>query len=413
MKAVTGKSIVQPEPELTAADLIARATALRSRLRDEQDAAEERGTYSPEMHEVFRKAGFYRTLLPRRLGGYEFDVPTFVRMVVEIARGCPGTGWCLALASGHCLQLGGLFSEEAQFTAVGPQGEFAAPMKSVPKGTATRTSEGGWKVEGTWDYCSGAPYATHAFLAVRLIEDGKSVGQGLVLAPRSDWTLLDDWRQRTFGMVASGSNSIRVDGAIIPDQFLVAGNLLSFDSGLDTPGYSLHGNPMYAGNSVSFLQMEITSVLVGCAYAALDEYERLLRTKTVPGPKPALRIESPNYQRYWGLAAGKINAAEDVLLRCSETFMQICRKAADGEVNQAESLMRINASTHQAVNLLWEAMELMFRTGGTSEGGQNGTRMQRYFRDFSTARTNIGMQYETFAGMYAQQHLGIEVTRLT
>ncbi|MDR3473045.1 MAG: acyl-CoA dehydrogenase [Devosia sp.] len=413
MNALTGERIGQPEPGLTAEDLIARAAALRPQLRDEQAAAEARGTYSLEMHEVFRKAGFYRTLLPRRFGGYEFEVPTFVRMVIEIARGCPGTGWCLALASGHCLQLGGLFSKEAQIAALWPDGEFAAPMKSVPKGTATRTSEGGWKIEGTWDYCSGAPYATHAFLAVRLIENGKSAGQGLVLVPRSDWTLLDDWRQRTFGMVASGSNSIKVDGAVIPDYFLVVGNLLSFESEQDTPGYSLHGNPMYAGNSVSFLQLEITSVLVGCAYAALDEYERLLRTKTVPGPNPVLRIETPTYQRYWGLAAGKINAAEDVLLHCSETFMQICRDAAEGESNQAERLMRINASTHQAVNLLWEAVELMFRTGGTSEGGQNGTRMQRYYRDLSTARTNIGMQYETFAGMYAQQHLGIEVTRLT
>jgi 3-hydroxy-9,10-secoandrosta-1,3,5(10)-triene-9,17-dione monooxygenase len=412
MSVLTGVSIRQPEPGLTADDLIARAAAFRERLRDEQDATDARGTHSAELHEEFRRAGFYRTLLPRRFGGYEFDVPTFVRMVIEIARGCPGTGWCLCLAAGHGLQIGGLFGEEAQIAALSPDGEFAAPMRGLPMGTATRESEGGWRIDGTWDYCSGSPYSTHAILAVRLIDGGKAVGMGLALVPRSGWTLMDDWRERSFGMLGSGSNSISVDGTVVPDFFVVTGNLLQFDSGLDIPGYRLHGNPMYAGHPIGYLQLEITAVLVGCAYAALDEYERILRTKTTPGPKPIPRAEVPTFQRYWGLAAGKINAAEDVLLRCSDVYMQLCREAVDGEGHQAERLMRINASTHHAVNLLWEAVELLFRTSGTSEGGRNGSRMQRYYRDFSTARTNIGMQYETFAGMYGQQHLGVEVDGL-
>jgi 3-hydroxy-9,10-secoandrosta-1,3,5(10)-triene-9,17-dione monooxygenase len=33
--------------------------------------------------------------------------------------------------------------------------------------------------------------------------------------------------------------------------------------------------------------------------------------------------------------------------------------------------------------------------------------MERYWRDFSTARTNAGLSYETFAQTYAKQHFGI------
>jgi 3-hydroxy-9,10-secoandrosta-1,3,5(10)-triene-9,17-dione monooxygenase len=410
MTTTTQKTIAQPEPDLTAIDLIGRATALRERLLSEQDATDDRGSYSSETHEAFRKAGFYRTLLPRRFGGYEFDVPTFLRMIIEISRGCPGTGWNLCLAAGHGLQIGGLFGEEAQLAALSPNGEFAAPMRALPMGTATRESDG-WRIDGTWDYCSGSPHSTHAILAVRLVDDGKPAGLGLALVPRSGWTLRDDWRERSFGMRGSGSNSISIEGVVIPDYFVVVGNLLAYDSGLDVPGYRLHGNPMYAGNPIGYLQLEITSVLVGCAYAALDEYERILRAKKTPGPKGVARVHVPTFQRYWGLAAGKINAAEDVLLRCSERFMQLCHDAVDGGY-QAEDLMRLNASTHHAVNLLWEAVELLFRTSGTSEGGTNGSRMQRYYRDFSTARTNIGLQFETYAEIYGQQHLGVEVTPL-
>jgi len=409
MGALAEVTIPQPEPTLRPQDLIDRAAAMRARLREEQDATEDRGTYSPETHELFRSAGFYRTLVPRRFGGYEFDVTTFVRMVIEIARGCPGTGWCLCLAAGHGLQIGGLFSEAAQVRALSPDGEFAAPMRGAPMGTATRAPEG-WRIEGTWDYCSGSPYATHAMVAVRLIEDGAAAGQGLALIPRNGWILQDDWRHRAFGMRGSGSNSIAVEGTVVPDEFVVRGSLLQFKNGLETPGYRVHGNPMYAGHPMGYLQIEITSVLVGCAYAALDEYERIISTKKTPGPNPVPRYHTPDIQRYWGLAAGKIRAAEDILLKMSDFYMQFCRDTVKNDgAFVVERLMSINASTHHAVNLAWEAVELLFRTSGTSEGGRNGTRMQRYYRDFSTARTNIGLQYETFAQIFAQEHFGLDV----
>jgi 3-hydroxy-9,10-secoandrosta-1,3,5(10)-triene-9,17-dione monooxygenase len=408
MGALADVTFPQPEQTLRPEDLIDRAREMRDLLREEQDATDDRGTYSPDTHELFRSAGFYRTLIPRRFGGYEFDVTTFVRMVVEIARGCPGTGWCLCLAAGHGLQIGGLFSEAAQIRALSPDGEFAAPMRGVPMGTATRAPEGGWKIEGTWDYCSGSPYATHALVAARLVEDGVGTGHGLALIPRNGWILLDDWRHRAFGMRGSGSNSIAVEGTVVPDEFVVRGSLLQFKGGLETPGYRLHGNPMYAGHPMGYLQIEITSVLVGCAYAALDEYERIIRARKTLGPNPVPRFNMPDYQRYWGLAAGKIRAAEDILVKMSDFYMQLCRESVDnGGTFAVERLMSIHASTHHAVNLAWEAVELLFRTSGTSEGGRNGSRMQRYYRDISTARTNIGLQYETFAQMFAQEHFGL------
>jgi 3-hydroxy-9,10-secoandrosta-1,3,5(10)-triene-9,17-dione monooxygenase len=411
---VSTRDIIQPpEPSLTEEQLIERAGALRDHLRSEQDNTDERGTYSPATHELFRQAGFYRTLLPRRYGGYEFDVPTFARVIIEIARGCPGTGWCLCLAAGHGLQMGSLFSEEAQSAAFSPDGEFAAPLRGVPMGTATHQPNGEWRIDGTWDYCSGAPYSTHAMVGVRMLGEQGSMGIGIALVPRDGWTLLDDWRGRTFGMIGSGSNSIRIEGALVPDSFVVAGNLLQFDGGLETPGYQLHGNPMYAGHPLGYLQIEISSVLVGTAYAALDEYERILSSKKTIGPNPVERFRVSSYQRYWGLAAGKIHAAEDVLIQESIRYMEACQEtAANGGRVEPESLMRVNAATHHAVNLVWEAVELLFRTGGTSEGGRNGSKMQRYYRDCSTARTNIGLQHESFAEVYAMQHFGLQVAAL-
>lgn len=407
-------TIPVPEPELTPEALVGRAHALREHLRAEQAATEARGAYSPETHELFRTAGFYRTLLPRRFGGYEFDVTTFMKMVVEIARGCPGTGWCLCLAAGHGVQLGGLWSESAQLSALLPDGDFAAPLRALPMGTAVRAPEGGWRIEGKWDYCSGSPYSTHAMLAVRLDPaEANGARIGVALVPRAGWTLLDDWKEWAVGMRGSGSNSIEVAGTVIADEFMVFGSLVSFTDGIAAPGYELHGNPMYAGRPMGYLQLEITSILLGTAYAALDEYELIIRERKTMGPNPVPRYQHSDYQRNWGLASGKLLAAEAVLMRMSEYYSQLCAESVqEGAGEDTEKLMTIHAATHHAIELAWEAIEILYRTAGTQAGGQQGTRMERYWRDFSTARTNAGLQTATFAQMYAKQHFGIDAGSL-
>src|SRR5262249_44512961 len=99
-------TIAPPEPELTPAELLARAEALRPALRERQAATEATGRLLDETHAAFVEAGFYRTLQPRRFGGYEFPLRDFVRVMSAVSRGCPSSGWVLALTAGHPHLLG-------------------------------------------------------------------------------------------------------------------------------------------------------------------------------------------------------------------------------------------------------------------------------------------------------------------
>ena len=72
-----------PEPDLTPEELLARAIALRPELIEHQADAEARAFYSEAMHQKFLDAGFYRTYVPRRYGGHEFDVRTMTRLQLE------------------------------------------------------------------------------------------------------------------------------------------------------------------------------------------------------------------------------------------------------------------------------------------------------------------------------------------
>ncbi len=167
-----------PEPDLTPEDVIARARALRPRLRAEQDEAEARGGYTDGMHQEFLKAGFYRILQPRLFGGYEFDVTTFYKTMLEMATGHPGAGWCLTLCASHPWVVASHWSEEGQRALFGPTGHFAAPHRAPPSGVATPV-EGGYRVTGQWDYCSGIPHATHFVGAAR---DGGSDDKSATLS---------------------------------------------------------------------------------------------------------------------------------------------------------------------------------------------------------------------------------------
>ena len=396
-----------PEPNLTPEEMIARAIALRSRLRAEQDEAERRGVHSEALHQEFRKAGFYRCLQPRCFGGYEFDLKTYYRLAIELARGCPSTAWCLIVGAGHALMLGSYFDEEAQAEGFGPTGNFSAPSVAAPNGTAMPT-DGGWLVKGKWGYASGAPYATHFMPTVLISGDQPGPpSAGIALIPRAQWKMLDDWGA-ILGMRGSGSNSILVEGARVPKNYVIHLDMLNVDVANGTPGSRLHDNPMYAGRCLSFFRAELDAILVGTGYAALDEYEHLMRTKNTLYPPIQPRYTHPDYQRYLGLALGLLDAGQRLVLNAGDQYMEYCRRGlAGGTPFTMEEDLTLVTSLQHAGRLAWEAIELMFRTSGSS-AAKDGERMQRYYRDASIYRGHLSSQYERTAHYLGLTHLGLD-----
>src|SRR5215213_4668811 len=122
--------------EVSTEELVARAAGLRERLYADADEAEERGGYSPEMHQAFVDAGFYRMLQPRMFGGYEMALADYFRVIIEIGRGDPQTGWALCLAAGHAFQIGAFFGEPARSPAARRRRSTAAGSSTAPGTTA-------------------------------------------------------------------------------------------------------------------------------------------------------------------------------------------------------------------------------------------------------------------------------------
>jgi len=376
-----------PEPDLTPAEVLARAEALVPLLVERQADAEKRTYYSEETHEQFRKAGFYRILVPRKYGGYQFGIDTFLRVTMTLARGCPSTAWMYCLGATHAIVAGTMFGAEAQ-EAIFRGGEFISPATIVPSGTAVQDPAGGWTLNGTWNYCSGSPYATHFIGHTFAVgAEGEEPVPVMFIVPRDQWQRLDDWG-RQLGLKASGSHSIRIENGHVPDEFVLPGVHLSLASADGFPGRELHGSPEYGGGPLSYMTFEAAALAVGIARGALDAYADLMRTRTTLLPPITGRAQDPDYQFWYAEAAGMIGTAEAAV---HDAIRQWEDRSAQGPgAFTREEDVRLTLICRHVIQLCWSAVEThLFPTAGSSSV-REGERMERIWRDLSMMRSHAG-----------------------
>jgi len=407
---LASREIPRPEPDLTPDEIIDRARGLKAAIRAEAPDAEKRGHYSQALHEQFLKAGFYRLLQPRRFGGYEFDVPTFFKVMVEISTADPGIGWGLCLGSGHALQIGSYFSETAQAAIFGEDGHFIAPLSGTGTGPNCKAEPvaGGYRVSGTWRYCSGVPYSTH-FMGLAKVPgaDGEPPKTLTIVVPSGAYRMLDDWGN-ILGLRASGSNSVVIEEAIIPAEFTSELMMAPALHG-DTPGVKLHGNAMYGGLFFGFAAGELVCSQVGAAKASLEEYERIIRTTRPRFAQHMLKYEHHDWQRIFGLALSTTEAAEAVLMRSGQIYMEKCRASVEhGRPFTLADALQLQGLQHQAARLAWESGLETFRAA-SSTSAMDGELMQRFFRDLATFKNNATHQADFIAPRIAQAYFGLPV----
>ncbi len=399
---VRTREIPVPEPDLTPEAVIARARALIPAIREQADEAERLGHHTRELDGQFVAAGFYRMLQPRRFGGYEFDLPAFWQAMLAVSAGDPGTGWGLTLGAHHALVVGAWFPEEGQRDIFGPSGEFRCPHRPPPMGTA-EPADGGYLVSGTWDYCSGIAHATHFMGNAQVAGSSERIA---VVIPVEQVTVLDDWGDGvTLGMNSSGSNSVRADRVFVPAHRAVPGDWTH--GTVPAPGADLHRNPMYCGRIYGVYHAGLVIPVIGAARAALEEYEHIIRTRPTVFPPQVPRYTHPDYQRPYGQALALTDAAEAIVLRAGQRYMELARRwAGGGEPFSREDDVRLWAMIQQAGRLAARAVETIF-AAASSSAARRGQRIQRYYRDMSMYRGHIAAQHLNTAAELARVHFGL------
>lgn len=391
------QALVPPEPNLTPEEMVARATALIPTLRMRQAQTEEAGRLLEETNRDFLDAGFYRVVQPRRFGGYEFSLQTYVRVMMEIARGCPSSGWVLALVSGHPIMLAD-FEERAQVEAYGDDGDYRCPSVGSP--VPVKPEKDGYRVSGAWDYTSGCDVSTHAMVS-GLIPDGQGgMTARLMLVDRADYTIVDNWHM--MGMQGTGSRQVVIKDVLVP-SYRTAPMAMWLARGEN----AAHPNPMYNGRKGSFFLIELGAVIVGTVKGALDLYDEICRTKKMRFPPKIFLYESHEFQQYFGDAQAKLDAAEALLLMVTNQYVEACSAdpVTGGEFSE-ETDRRLFAAAQEACKMAWDALEIIFTTAGTSIGAKD-SMLARLYRDASVQKTHFVQQRSRTTVNAARLHFGL------
>lgn len=386
-----------PEPGLTPAMMIARAKAMIPVLRSRQAEAEAAGRLLEITNQEFLDAGFYRVVQPRRFGGYEFGLPDYVRVMMQVARGCPSSAWVLALVSGHPVMLAD-FDIRAQIEAYGNDGDYRCPSVGSP--IPMKREKDGFRVSGGWDYASGCDVSTHVMVSGVAPNDEGGMTARLMLIDREDYTIVNNWRM--MGMQGTGSRKVVVEDLFIPEYRTAPMSMWQAKS-----GNAVHPNPMYSGRKGAYFLIELGAVVIGTVMGALDIYEEICLTKSMRFPPKVPLFESHEFQQYFGDAQGKIDAAEALLIRVTEQYVEAC--SADpitgGEFSE-ETDRRLFVAAQEACQLAWAALEIIFTTAGTSIGAKD-SMLARIYRDASVQKTHFVQQRSRSAVNAARLHFGM------
>lgn len=364
-------------------DLLARAAAMRPRLRELQADTEERTYPSKETYDQFKAAGFFRVMTPQRFGGYEMSLKDFYRLVMEIARSCPSTGWWYALGAAHTVQICSYCTAETQAKVFAFDPDFSGPWTfSSPKGTFERDGDG-WRINGVWHFASGGPHSSYMMAGVAG-QEGKygRTKSVTALVPRGQFEVLKDWGD-IVGMQGSGSNSVRMDNVFVPADMVFEHDYFQDIFG-PTPGSDLHGNPFFGGLFAGFAEGGLAAVAVGTGYAALDEYEFLLRNRNSIHNPGLRRIGDREFLRKYGMGVARLEMARGAVLNGAETYLRHAEASVAGRAAFDQTKARImDGAYHACEAVVHEVVDDLARASSSS-AFRKGQRMLRYLRDIMT-----------------------------
>jgi 3-hydroxy-9,10-secoandrosta-1,3,5(10)-triene-9,17-dione monooxygenase len=235
------------------------------------------------------------------------------------------------------------------------------------------------------------------FLGGAVIPDESNKPTGIAfVVPKESVAVVPDWGgDAAMGMQASGSNSVRLTNVLVPDRHIIPSPIvrLSTESLPDgTPGTRLHGEGLFLGLIFSWFSCEFGAILTGTARAACEEYERQLRTKPSFADPSRPRMHEPEFQRLFGEAMCRADAAEGLTLAATRLYTQHCDRWMKTRAPiTPEDSTKVWGTAREACRAACEAVEMLFHTVGASVA-RRGDRLQRYFRDVQMYRIHIQSQ---------------------
>ncbi|NBM16048.1 acyl-CoA dehydrogenase family protein [Streptomyces sp. GC420] len=338
-------------------------------LRRNGRESEQRRWIVEENIQLLEKAGVFRAAVPKKYGGLDLDVAQQARVVSEIARGCPSTGWLTMvwLTSTWAVTL---YPDRTQEEVLAG-GSTRVSIVFAPSGTLEPV-DGGYRLNGTWRFNSGVRGADWDMLA-GLVELPDGTHQELVaLVPTDQLAMVDDWHVSSGA--GTGSCTVTATDVFVParrtvplEEAMVSATGDRSNTGATGRNYGLLG----------YILSGVAATLVGIAQGAYELFLERLPGRGITYTEWTDQRQHPVTQQQLATAANKIEAARAL----SERWMDVLQRRADaGEQPTDEEKAVIRGQTAYAGQLSKEAVEVLYAASGGSVI-RSDVDLQRFHRD--------------------------------
>ena len=198
--------------------LLAYATALVPTLKDRAGSTSRLGKLPDETITDLDAGGLLSMTTPRKYGGLQVSVSTFLDVVAELGRGDAAAAWVTSLINVTTWAAAVLYGEKVADEVFG--GEQPARVVGVlsARKAVVKKVEGGYLIEeGVWGFNSGIYHANWDLLGIPIVDAaGNVIDQGAALVRASDVQILGDWD--VIALRGTGSSSVSVKNLFVPDE---------------------------------------------------------------------------------------------------------------------------------------------------------------------------------------------------
>lgn len=351
------------------------ARAFQTELRERAEEIENARRLPPDLSKRFAESGFYRMCAPEVYGGLELPPATTMETIEILARADAASAWCVFIGatSGSVLAL----LPEASAREVFANPDCLISGVFAPRGRAVAV-DGGFQVDGVWQWGSGTQNADWILAGCQIIRDGKTelLRNGtprsrMMLVPSAQVDFLDTWH--VTGLCGTGSTDYALRDVFVPESHALG-------LGVDGPLQ----RPLYAFPQFGLLSMGIAAVSLGLARAALDELIEIAGGKTPSGSSRPL-AERPTTQAEVSRAEATLRSARAFYYEAIGSAWEAAQAAGQIEpVHRRDIRLATTFATHACA----EAVDRMYNLAGGSSVYRHSP-LQRYFRDIHVATQHM------------------------
>ncbi|TSI10061.1 acyl-CoA dehydrogenase family protein [Lysinibacillus sp. BW-2-10] len=382
--------------------LVERARKLIPMLRECGLQIDQNSELPKEVVEKLQQEGLMKILRPEIFGGYQTDMRTYIEVVTEISRGNGSAGWFVSLSNIRDYMISYAFGRKALEDIFGPNRDkdviLAGNFKPI-KIDIEKVDGGFYIKEAQWPFVSGSPHADWLYFGFPLADENGGVEMAIMVVPKEDATVLDDWD--VMGLKGSGSNSVNLKDVFVPehrvslDRLARAGHYIIDE---------LKDVPLYQTPFVPSLTLSIVGPALGITKGAMDLHMERVSRAGIGNTFYTKMNEAPVTHLQVAEAQLKIDLAELLLHRAVDLLDDYSEK---GQKLTMEEGIKVKADFGYVNQLCKESIDLM-TAGAGSVFSYNENLFQLFYRDFLSMHLHGFITPSSLVETYGRVMCGLE-----